>query len=66
MMDLSTGLSAAQVVIGIVGLVLTGATTTIVIRKFSKKQIQKTGANSFNIQAGGNVNTSHSDVKIGE
>lgn len=62
-MDINTSLSAAQVVIGLIGLLAAGGIATFIIQKKSKRQVQKTGSNSFNIQAGGDVKMSNSDIK---
>jgi|GEM_PF-6157158 len=63
-MDWNLGLSAAQVVIGLVGLAVAGGALTVVVRKNSRRQDQKVGDNSFGIQAGGNVDLSGSDVDV--
>lgn len=51
-MSIDTGLSLAQVIIGLLALLGFGGAVTYFVRKSSRKQVQKTGNNSFSIQSG--------------
>lgn len=51
-MDIDTGLSIAQLVIGLLALFGIGHTVKFFVKKSHLKQIQKTGNNSISIQSG--------------